>query len=270
MPQQENDPRVHPVSTMIRGLFLPIAKHNLKKGFRTVRVANVSRLRKDDAPLVMPFNHASWWDPLACLLLTTSLLPKRSHYAPMESVALNRFRFFRKLGVFPVELDSIAGARNFLADAQQILLDRKNVLWLSPQGRFVDVRERPLKFAQGIGALLARKRELTLQPVAIEYPFWNQRLPELLINIGEPVFITPSDKHTTREWTTIAENAMARTQDELQALALTRDPRHFRILLDGAAGTGGFYGFFQRLRNRHLPADHLTHEEARQQQERAQ
>jgi 1-acyl-sn-glycerol-3-phosphate acyltransferase len=249
-------PQIQPVSSTLRALFLPIAKHNLRKSFRAVRLSNAARLRKEDAPLVVTLNHASWWDPLACFFVATSVMPERDHYAPMETGALDRFPFFRRLGIFPLDPGTPRGAAHFLRTAQQIVLDRKNVLWLTPQGRFADARLRPAGFANGIGALLARKRELTLQPLALEYVFWNQRLPELLINIGKPLFVTPSDRHTTQEWTALAEAATLAAQDELKDLALRRDPAHFETLLEGTAGTGGVYGIVQRLRGKHLSADH--------------
>jgi len=249
-------PQITPVSKILRAAFLPIAKHNLRTSFRAVRLANTTRLRKEDAPLVLTLNHASWWDPLACMVLASSIMPSRDHYAPMESTALDRFPFFRKLGVFPLDPGTPRGAAHFLRTAQQIILDRKNVLWLTPQGRFADARLRPAGFANGIGALLARKRELTLQPIALEYVFWNQRLPELLINIGAPLFVTPSDRHTTQEWTALAEAATVAAQDELKELALARDPAPFTTLLEGTSGTGGVYGILQRLRGKHLSADH--------------
>lgn len=230
--------------------FSVIARNSLRKHFRAIRVAHADRLRSMDAPLILFLNHASWWDPLTCMLLSNALLPARQHYAPMDAVPMARFPFFRKLGLFPIALGTLRGAADFLNISLTVLKDRRNVLWLTPHSRFADARERPVHFAGGLGALLARKRELTVQPIAIEYTYWNERLPEILISIGEPLFITPSDKLSGREWTAVCEERMLLTQDELTQLALARDPAGFTTLLDGETGTGGIYGAWQRLRGR--------------------
>ncbi len=81
-------------------------------------------------------------------------------------------------------------------------------------------------------------------PLAYEYTFWDERLPEILANCGEPLSFT----HASADAGPQVEAALARTQDELAALALTRDPRCFASVMSGAAGVSGIYALYQRAR----------------------
>ena len=74
------------------------------------------------------------------------------------------------------------------------------------KGRFADPRERPLAFKPGLAALAARcPNGCTLVPLAIEYPFWNERLPETLLHFGEPVHIA---EQTTEEADRLLQTAL--------------------------------------------------------------
>src|SRR5687767_15818962 len=74
-----------------------------------------------NGPVVVYLNHASWWDPLVCLLLANRFSADRGNYAPIDSTALSQFRFFKKLGFFGVEKDSRRGVIQFLENSAAIL-----------------------------------------------------------------------------------------------------------------------------------------------------
>ncbi len=179
------------------------------------------------------------------VFLGETLLPGRRHYAPMDSRALAQYPILRKLGIFPVEMSSTRGAAQFLRTAEAILQDG-GVLWLTPQGRFADPREFPLAFKPGLASLAMRLPQIPLVPLAIEYTFWDERLPETLIRFGEPAHVTPDS--TTAEATRQLENGLADAMYSLQAAAMTRDPTRFEVLFTGARGTGGAYALIRRLR----------------------
>ena len=73
----------------------------------------------------------------------------------------------------------------FLRTTRAILESRRNLVWLTPQGRFMDVRERPIRLQRGLGALAAQREEVEFLPLAIEYSFWTEPRPEILISFGE-------------------------------------------------------------------------------------
>ena len=179
------------------------------------------------------------------VLLGKLLLPGRRHYAPIDARALEQYPILRKLGIFPVEMASPRGAAQFLRTAEAILRDG-GVLWLTPQGRFADPRDFPLAFKPGLAALAQRLPEVPLVPLAVEYTFWDERLPETLLHFGDPLRITATS--TTAEVTRELESALSTAMYSLQAAAIARDPSAFQTLFTGARGTGGVYAVIRRVR----------------------
>ncbi len=190
---------------------------------------------------------------MVAFLLAEELFPRRPHYAPMDATALARYRILTRLGIFPVELNSPRGAVQFLRAGESILA-ANGVLWITPQGRFADPRARPLTFKPGLSALAIRTAtrlgDCTLLPLAIEYPFWDERLPECLLRLGAPIAVPPHADPETLEAT--LRTALTAEMDVLAHLATDRNPTPFRTIISGTRGTGGLYALAQRLKSAFL------------------
>jgi 1-acyl-sn-glycerol-3-phosphate acyltransferase len=233
------------ISRMTLRFFTLIVRFYFWRHFRAVLIQNAEQLRNATGPLIVYANHGSWWDPMVCILLAQTLLPDRKHYAPMDAVPLARYSILRKVGIFPVELATTRGAVQFLRTSEAVL-SSGGVLWITPQGRFADARERPLAFKAGLAALAARYPGAILLPLAVEYTFWNERLPETLLRFAPPVAIVPtmSSDQITQQLEVVLEAAML----SLSQSSMARDPLAFNLLLEGGRGTGGFYALGRRLR----------------------
>jgi len=181
---------------------------------------------------------------MVSFLLAEQLLPGRRHYAPMDAAALEKYPILRRLGIFPVEMTTARGAAQFLRTSLAVL-ESGGVVWITPQGRFADARE-PLAFKPGLGALATRVPGLTLLPLAIEYTFWDERLPETLLRLGEPVQVAA--RSSSEAATALLQDALAATMNELKTAAMARDASAFKVLVQGGRGTGGFYALGRRLR----------------------
>ena len=108
-------------------------------------------------------------------------------------------------------------------------------LWVTPQGRFCDVREE-VTLRPGAAAIAARHPGVMVACVALEYVFWGDPKPELLIRF-EPC---PAPDHpTTAGWQRTMTAAMRCNQAALANLSVRRDPEPFHLLLGRAAGGGG-------------------------------
>jgi 1-acyl-sn-glycerol-3-phosphate acyltransferase len=196
-------------------------------------------------------NHASWWDPLVGLVLAWEFLPGRNVFAPMAAAALERYGLFKRLGAFGVEQGTPRGAVQFLRTARAILQSPGNALWLTPQSRFADARERPVGFKPGIGHLPALSPGTFFLPVAMEYVFWEERLPEILIRFGDPYCATAENSQVKPErWTEFFADRLQETQDALAQQAQHRNPAEFYCLLRGHAGVGGIYDRWRALKAR--------------------
>lgn len=236
-------------SPRMLGWFRFYAERYLARHFHAVRLSRTGRPDLEAArgrPVIVYLNHPSWWDPLVGLVLAVRLFPGRRQLAPIESAALEKYKFFERLGFFGIEPGTARGARRFLAVAEKLLAAPDTALWVTAGGRFADPRERPVRLQAGLGHLASRLENAAVFPLALEYPFWNERFPEALARFGEPVFL--SEKRAPAEWTALLEERLAATQDALAAEALSRDPDRFEALIGGHAGVGGIYDVWRRLR----------------------
>ncbi len=237
------------VSRKVLALFQFYISWFVPRHFHAVRIAHASRFPASAKPLIVCINHASWWDPLLILLLTRHLAPGRIAFAPMEAEALEHYGFFRKLGAFPVDNTSNRAAAHFLRQAAAVLRQPGAILWMTPEGRFTDIRQRPVTWKPGTAALTRHIGDCTLVPLAIEYTFWDERLPEVLCNIGEPIHFTADDSASTSDRTQRLHQAMTQLQDELTTLALARDPAVFHAVSVGRAGVSPVYNLWLRAKS---------------------
>lgn len=244
---REAIPRISP---RLLALFARYGDRFVARGFHAVRLARVQRPDPEalrGRPLVVYLNHPSWWDPMTCLVLAMRLFPDRRHYAPIEAAALAKYRFFEKLGFFGVEPGTIQGARAFLEVGGKIVEQPDSVLWVTAAGRFADPRERPVHLRPGLGHLICRMKEGFVLPLALEYPFWEERYPEALARFGRAVTLEPTSMRAG-DWTAVLGAWLESAQDELAAEAIERDPSRFELLLGGNAGVGGTYDLWRRLK----------------------
>ena len=229
--------RIPKISQPLLQWFRWIVRRNFEQGFHAVRLQGMERLPSADGPVLIYANHSSWWDPMVAFLLSGE---------PMDATALLRYKILRWMGVFPVEISSARGAVQFLRTGEAILRDG-GVLWVTPQGRFADVRERPVEFKPGIAALAARIPGCAVLPLAIEYVFWDERTPEALLQLGEPVVVGEGERPDVLE--TRLKRALEETMSEMQERAMSRDAERFeRGLVRGRVGVGGMYGFGKRVK----------------------
>ena len=222
--------------------------------FRAVRLAHAARFRQavqeERGALVVALNHPSWWDPLTCMLIAHFLLPEHDHYGPMDAVEAEHYGILRRMGLFPVEQHSPRGAAQFLHATQQIFSRPRSVLWMTPQGAFTDVRVRPLQFRAGLSVLAARLPRVTVIPLAVEYTFWNERLPEILVHCGSPeIFSATDEPKTAGSVDARLVNALTAASDELMQMSVMRDAGRFQTILEGRRGMASIYSVWQSLAN---------------------
>ncbi len=176
----------------------------------------------------MVVNHPSWWDPLIGLVLSESMPEWRVHFAPIESQGLAQYRFLERLGFFGIDTASPRGGLTFLRTGVAILSRPEGVLWITAQGEFVDPRDRPIVLKPGIGHLIHRLEGALIVTLAIEYPFWNDRCPEVLTRFGPVIAVDSGRSLPPEEWTAIVAVALEETQDGLAEESRIARPRGVR------------------------------------------
>ena len=198
-------------------------------------------------PVVVYSNHPSWWDAAVYVLAGDRLLGSYESYAPIDAEMLRRYGIFGRIGAFGVDLDSPRGAAAFLHAAADILSRPDRALWITAQGRFADVRERPLGLKAGVARLPEIAPDALFVPMAIEYAFWQERGAEAFVAFGPPatgreLLALPRPARRDR-----MEADLTATLDRLSGDVRARDLSRFRTLLQGRPGIGGVYDGWRRL-----------------------
>lgn len=197
--------------------------------------------------LILYTNHPSWWDPVVLIVLARRLLPGRRTFAPIEAAMIRRYGFMPRIGAFGVDLESVGGALDFLS-AAEIVLDRGDVLVVTAQGRFADVRERPVRLAPGVAHLAGLIPGALFLPIALEYAFWTERRFEALVRFGEPVSSDILATLSKPERRARLEGALEDAMDRLGADSLARNAGAFESLLEGSVAINPVFDAVSRLR----------------------
>ncbi len=234
------------VSAWLAVGFAWYVRRYFRRHFNAVRIAQqgVPHLATD-APVVCFANHPGWWDPLVANLLHQRYFSGRTAYSPIDQRALAQYPIFRRLGFYGIEMQSLEGAKRFLSVTRTLLESPRTAIWMTPSGRFDDVRVRT-HFQPGLAHLASKVSGVILLPLAIEYTFWDERTPEALVEFGEP-FVTATGLHPKHEWPAILEERLAETQARLAEKAMSRDESRFDVVLDGSAGVGGIYDGWRQV-----------------------
>jgi len=206
-------------------------------------------------PVIVYMNHPSWWDPMAAAVMATTHFADRRHYAPIDAAMLGQYGVFKRLGFYGIAADRRRGAVDFLRTTEAILDSHSAgdpvAVWVTAQGDFVDVRVRPVRLAGGVARVVARAaaagRGLVVLPMAVEYAWWDQKTPEVLVAYGEPL-VVGGESTDADVINADLEARLTAAMDALASASIARDPEAFDVVLGGKAGVGGAYDWARRLK----------------------
>lgn len=227
-------------SPMLRRWFAKYLRRLVRRSFFAVRAAPGTRdalaaVEADGRPAIVLMNHASWWDPLVGMWLGDRLTPTRPIVGPMELAQLKKFSLFRRLGIFGIDPDEPAALRAMAEYLERVFAEApRSAFWLTPQGQFADVRE-PVRIRPGAGAAAVRLGDVVVAAVAVEYVFWTDQRPELLVRAMTVEAPGGAARGSTASWTRVMQSAMQSNADALAALARTRDAGQFETLEGGGS-----------------------------------
>jgi 1-acyl-sn-glycerol-3-phosphate acyltransferase len=232
-------------SVVLRGTYTPrfvrffawYVRRMIRSKFHAVRIAAGTRevltsLEASPTPVLVVLNHSSWWDPLVSLLVAQALCPSRFGCAPMDANELAKFGMLRKLGIFGIDPSDPASLPALVNYAlERFAHDVKPTIWITPQGRFMDVREK-IVLRPGAAAIAARTQTIACVSVAIEYGFWIDQKPEIFIRLER---IAKPQQPTTAHWHAAMTTAMQTNADALARSVQARDSAAFEPLMGGEA-----------------------------------
>lgn len=242
-----------PFSRQMYGWFMRYVRNYFRRHFHALRLLAAKAGQADmpdiaGEPVIFYTNHPGWWDPLIFLLLAEKCYPDRLNYGPIDATALGKYRLLERIGFFGIEPHARRGAARFLRLAKAASRRTDVILWITSQGEFADPRTRPPGIRPGVAHAAAASGRGLIVPVAVEYPFWNERLPEALVAFGPAMRIADAGHRDAKAWTEVLEAALTATQDRLAAAAMRRDPHAFTELASGHVGVGWVYDTLRRFR----------------------
>ena len=240
------------ISLVTLRLFRAYTRRFIRRHFHCVRLVRDKVLpAPSDRPTIVYLNHCAWWDPLACLFLAERFFPDHAAFAPMDGMQTDRYQILCKVGLFGIERRTLRGGRSFLEISRRILARPRTTLWITPQSRFADVRERPLRFASGLAHLIRHARHARIVPLALEYVHWHERLPEILARFG-PAHEAADlcrEHANSRDLGLRLQNSLEANMDALAHDSASRDVTRFETLLQGKQSVAPLYDFGRRLRS---------------------
>jgi len=239
-------------SRQLYGWFMIYVRKYFRRHFHALRLlaGEVNQTGPPDIagePVIFYTNHPGWWDPLVFLLLAGKCYPDRLNYGPIDAVALGKYRFMERIGFLGIEPHSRRGAARFLRMAKAASHRTDVIFWITSQGEFADPRTRPPALRPGVAHAAAASGRGLIVPVAVEYPFWNERLPEALVAFGPAMRLADAGHRDAKAWSEVLETALVATQDRLAAAAIRRDPHAFTVLASGDVGVGWIYDTLRRF-----------------------
>ncbi|MCS7470240.1 lysophospholipid acyltransferase family protein [Stieleria sp. ICT_E10.1] len=233
------------------GGFHAFLRPYLRRHFHSIAIDRSTHPAADfasDAPLIVYANHPSWWDPLIAHFLHRALFPQRHFFAPIDSDALEQYSVFEKLGFYGVKLSSTSGAASFLKKSVSILNQPDSAIWITPEGRFADVRDHGAELMPGLSHLCKRSDHAVALPLALEYVFWEERLPVCLVSLGVPLRTGDYPEWSKPDWAKHLAGGLRDAQTRLAELTISRSCEPFDNLLSGTRGGGWVYDSCRRVK----------------------
>ena len=172
-------------SKLITSLFGWYTKWLFRSRFKRVWLKQSYRPASDSRTIYY-LNHSSWWDGLIPLLLNRNLFHQRGR-AMMEDKQMLRYRFFRRIGAFSVNLENPRHSLPSLRYALDSMKRENASLYIYPEGKIVPFTVDKPVFQGGLTWLSDRLPEVDVVPVGIYIHTMRGSKPELHISIGEPV-----------------------------------------------------------------------------------
>jgi 1-acyl-sn-glycerol-3-phosphate acyltransferase len=252
-PAAAKEQELPPFSRPLFDWFMWYVRRYLRRHFHAVRLLAATdggpeQPQLADEPVIFYSNHPGWWDPLTFLLIGQVLYPERMVYGPIDASALGKYRFMERIGFIGIDPHAWRGAARFLRMMRAAGRRSDVIFWITAQGAFTDPRVRPLEIRPGVGHGIAAADRGLVVPLAVEYPFWNERLPEAVVAFGPAIRIAAVQGRSADDWTRELARGLEAVQDRLAEAVQSRDPRRFKTLLAGRVGVGFVYDAVRRTR----------------------
>ena len=189
----KNDPFWHLVADMFFFTMIENRFHSLK----IKNQENFEKRNKNYATIVYA-PHSNWWDGILAYNISRRVFKHKMNLMIEE---LNRFPILSLVGGYSVNKISAQESMKSLKYSVEILKNPKMIVWIFPQGIIKPPNSRPFEFQTGLAYIVQNAIKqyggVNLVPLAIDYTFLREDKPEIIADVGEPIFIDSpiEDRH---------------------------------------------------------------------------
>ena len=167
-------------------------------------------------PTILFAPHCNWWDGIVMYNVTHRIFHKEIRLMIEE---LNRFPLLARGGAYSVNKKSPQSAMQALKYSVDVVGDLRNMLCIFPQGIIRPPHFRPFEFQTGLAYIaqnaIKKYGRINLIPTAIEYAFFRDNRPEVVVDFGKRIELDrtniPKDR---KELSHMLERALEQTADE--------------------------------------------------------
>jgi 1-acyl-sn-glycerol-3-phosphate acyltransferase len=160
-------------------------KRLLKKSFSDFRLINELPQFDKTINLIITANHFSWWDGFFVYWFNKHFINKKLFVLMLEQQLL-RYRFFKKLGCYSINLKNAYSTITSLRYTLDVISDSNNIVAIYPQGEIQPYEQRPIIVKDGISFLSNKtKKDFFILPIAFKIHYSNERLPCVYIRCGK-------------------------------------------------------------------------------------
>ena len=220
----------------------------LRKQFQSMGFLGTEKLKSipEHHSTIVFANHASWWDPIVAMMCQSHYMSKRTLFAPIDAEQLETYAVLKKMGFYGVRLQSFSGAHQFLETSNKLLANPSTSIWITPEGRFCDVRDHEQPLMPGLAHLVSKLNHTTVIPLALEYSFWDDSRPHVFGQFGDHINCEQAELDGKSACKELLTSALRKTQRELASAVIKRDPHSFNYLLSSHAKRLSWYDFARK------------------------
>ena len=189
----------------------------LQNRFYAFRYRNEQSYFNSDqnVPTILFAPHCNWWDGIVMYNITHRIFHKEIRLMVEE---LNRFPLLRRAGAFSVNKKSPQSAMKALQYSVDVVGDLRNMLCLFPQGIIRPPHFRPIEFQTGLAFIaqnaVKKYGRVNLIPVAVDYCFFRDNRPEVVVDFGERIELTKDMNLDRKELTSLLEHSLLQACEE--------------------------------------------------------
>ena len=202
----------------------------LQNRFYAFRYKGAEDVIEKGVPTILFAPHCNWWDGIVLYNITHRIFHKEIRLMVEE---LNRFPLLRRGGAYSVCKKSPQSAMKALQYSVDVVGDLKNILCIFPQGIIRPPHFRPIEFQTGLAYIaqnaVKRYGKVNLVPLAIDYCFFRDNRPEVIVEFGSKIELTDS-KIDRKTLTHMLEKSLQVTCDKQFHEIATGEITDYKIL----------------------------------------